>query len=241
MRRIYGKDRKYELAMITVKEDFDGAQLVKSDEPGGPANLPVFKLNLFQRIETDNYPYQLLTSCFVTRDDPRLFVKETHGSQEWCGNTFQEIVLSKEKTRDGAGRMELRWHSYWDGEADGERSFDIPANGLLEDALFITLRAAKLETGQEVPVRLFPSRISSKVGRPDWRDAVVVATGDETLEVGGEPIETQRIEVRHAAGARVDRFWIEKAFPRAVVRFEQPGLDGRSGMLKNRERYAYWR
>lgn len=232
-RTIYGKPRAYELAAVTVKEEFDPAQRVKSDRAEPPASLTVMKLNLVQRIETENYPYNFLTSVFVERADPRRFVKETHGSQEWCGNSFQELVA------DG-GALELRYHSYWDGEGDGTRRFERPADGVLEDALFLVLRAAKLEAGKAYPVKLFPSRISSKVGDPKWRPATIAEVGEEAVSVEGAPIEAVRVEVRHEGG-RVDSYWIEKAFPRSVVRFDQAGLDGRSGILKNRARYAYWR
>ncbi len=236
VRTIYGKPRRHELVAITVKEDLDPRLLVKSDDRAALDVRPVLKLNLFQRIETESYPYHFLTSVFVERADPRRFVKETSSSQEWCGNTFQELLAVDGETR-------LAFHSYWDGEGDGESRFPNPADGILEDGLLVALRAAKLAPGSEARVRLFPSRIDNKVtrhGSPAWTAATIAAVGEEIVETEAGALDTIRFEVRHEGG-RTDRYWVEKAPPRIVVRFDQSGLDGRSGTLKNRSRSAYWR
>lgn len=231
-RTIYGKVRKYEWISLTVKEEMDPRQFVKSDVPGAPGNLPVLKCNIVQRIETENYPYHFLTSVFVDRLDPRRCIKETSASQEWCGNTFQSIVTN------GAGAV-MHYHSYWDGEGDGSRDVGAPPGGVMEDALPLALRGSQLVPGVVYPFPMFPSRMSTKIAGAAWVVATVVLQGEETLRTPAGVIECERFEVS-LPGSRRDHYWIEKAMPRALVRFEQPGLDGRSGVLQSRERRAYW-
>ncbi|MBL8693049.1 MAG: hypothetical protein JNJ88_03040 [Planctomycetes bacterium] len=231
-RTIYGKERRFELVSVVVKEELDRKLLVKSDRPGAAENLEALKLNLTQRIETENYPYHFLTSVFVERADVRRFVKETNGSQEWCGNTFLEVLAAP------SGVL-LRWHSYWDGEGDGERTMERPANALLEDGLWLALRAAKLEAGKEHAVQLLPSRIQTRLGETSWVPATVVLAGREDVEVPAGKFTANRYEVRFSGG-RVDRYWVDHEMPHAMLKVEQPALQGRSAALRELKRWAYW-
>ena len=77
-KRIYGKLWNHEMVMITVKEDFNTAYYTKADYPyEGKDLLPVLKLNIFTKIQTQNYPYHYLVSVFVKKADVTYPVKMT--------------------------------------------------------------------------------------------------------------------------------------------------------------------
>lgn len=112
-RIVYEGKRNFQEQLITVAEDLDEETLVKSDNPKKSKTIPVFKLNIIQKFETENYPYSYMVSMFVDKKNVRQVVKLTMSAQEWNGNT----VKIYKKTGPLAGRLE--WYSYFDGEADG--------------------------------------------------------------------------------------------------------------------------
>lgn len=236
-RRVYTMDRAYETILITVKEDFDRDRAVKAEPPyEGRDLIAVLKLNVLSRIETDNYPYNYMTSLFVKRDDPRTLVKLTGSSQEWCGTTFKEIV-----THDGPPRMEF--HSYFDTQADGTYPIDLAGGALLEEQLFLVLRAADLERGKEYRIPVYGSLITNSAERPWTQMRSITLGADETLMTPAGPFAARRIDVKPAAEGGPDTvpqltFWIGKGSDRALVKFES--TDGRSLLLSRISRRDYW-
>ena len=229
-RTVYGKVRRFETVLITVKEDFNETFHVKADSPyEGKRLLPILKLNVASSIATENYPYHYLTSVFVRRDDVFRLVKLTNGSQEWCGNTFKLI-------RTWGDRPEFVFHSYWDGQGDGSYPLEWGEADLAEDQLPIALRGLPFKVGYRRGCRLIDTQISNQAGAPKPTDAEIRVVAEETVPSGAGRVPCWRVEVTRSGSTQ--RYWIEKAFPNILVKFESP--DGRSLFLKGRERRKYW-
>jgi hypothetical protein len=233
-RRVYGVDRGFETTLITVKEDFDSRLAVKADPPlEGRGLVTVLKLNIISRIQTENYPYNYLTSIFVRRDDPRRLVKMAGSSQEWCGTTFKEVV-----TWDGPTR--LIFHSYFDGQADGSHPMPLDGGALIDGQLLLVMRAASLEKGARHDVPLYDSLITNSVKAPVASPVSIVLAGDVEIPTPAGRFQTRRIDVLPASGSGqpLMSFWTEKTGRRALVKFE--AADGRSLLLREISRRDYW-
>lgn len=222
-RVIYNKKRRFEYTLITVKEDFNKAYDVKTDDYGRKDLFPVMKVNQFCRIPTDNYPYHFLTSLFFRREDPLLLHKLTSSSQEWCGNTFKAIFPV-------GNRLHYTYDSYWDGQGRGE--MDLDRDLLFEDQLPYTLRSLKFKAGLAFPAQVAGTLQTNKAGRPDIYPA------------------SFRVSAAQAAGRAVwqvsvllgpqkqNTYWFARDYPHVLVR--QQTWDGRTLELKEVKRYAYW-
>ena len=228
----YGKIESYEAVFIVTKEDFNPQLNVKADTPyAGKQLLPVLKFNAYHSYWTANYPYHFLLSAFVRRDDPSQLVKLTLGSQEWCGNTFKLVRPAS------AGRAQLVYHTYWDGEGDGTRALEVRAGDLYEDQLPVALRGLRFATGTEVRRRIVPSLIGNSArGGLEPVEAVMRVTGEETLATPAGRIAAWRVSVERTGLEQT--WWFEKAAPHMLVKMESS--DGRAWTLKSRTRKAYW-
>ena len=227
----YGKIETYEAVFIVVKEDFNPRLNVKADPPYEGKNLlPVLKLNAVHSYWTDNYPYHFLLSVFVRRADPSSLVKLTLGSQEWCGNTFKEVSTT-------AGRAELHFHSYFDGQGDATRPLDLRPGDLLEDQLPLVLRGLPFAPGLELRRRLLPSLISNSLRAPvEFRPATIKVEGEERLSTPGGNFPAWKVRLQ--AGDLEQTWWFEKATPHTLLKMES--TDGRAWLLKARMRKPYW-
>lgn len=229
VRPIYGAPRHYDLTMITVKEDFNRAYNVKTDDYDRTDLFTVLKVNLFTRIPTDNYPYHFLTSVFVPRDNIALVHKITSSSQEWCGTTFKHI------SRVGSG-VNYSWDSYWDGEGVGRMTLD--SSAYFEDQLFVTLRALQFREGLEASFTLYPSTMTSRARLLPSREATLRVVSDVIPDLQhGTNQSVWHVTVTQSEGPTLN-YWYGKDFPHVLYRFASS--DGRSMVLSNVQRVAYW-
>jgi hypothetical protein len=222
-RVIYGKPRQFEYIYILVKEDFNEEFNVKTDDYGRKDLFNVMKVNQFARIETDNYPYHLLSSLFYRRNIPASLHKATISSQEWCGNTF--------KTFNNSGNgYEYKYISYWDGQ--GEGSFDLPEKVLFEDQLPYSFRALNFRDGLNFNYNIVESQITNKATRPTIYNATVEVSDDS---LGDN--ETWLVLVK-LDDEKTNEYSFQKEYPNLMV--SQKTWDGRNMQLKSQERNAYW-
>jgi hypothetical protein len=226
----YDKVEEYQALLIVAKEEMteDG---VKAEPPyAGRDLLPVLKLNAVHGYWTDNYPYHLLVSVFVRRDDPRSLVKASAGRQEWCGNTFHLL--------DWRGaRARLHWHSYFDGYSDGETDPGLMRGDVTEDQLPLVLRGLRFAAGTRAAVRVLPSLLAPDAWKkPTPRPARIAVKGAERVTTGAGDVETWRVEVQGEAVRQT--WWLDGRRPHAVVKME--GADGTALLLRERTRKAYW-
>lgn len=233
-RTLYGVGRTFETVLITVKEDHDPRLGVKADPPHAGRDLvPVLKMNMLSRIQTENYPYDYMTSLFVRRDDPRAVTKLAQSSQEWCGTTFKEVVT-------WSGEPHLVHHSYFDGQADGRLPLPLGPGVYLEEQLFLLMRAALLEPGIDRRISVYESLVTNGARPPTLRQLIVSLAGRETVSTPAGTFTALRIEIRDPSAPQPPQmtFWIGDAGARALLRFE--AVDGRSLQLRRISRRDYW-
>ena len=217
---IYGQARSFENPMITVKEEFNEAFNVKTDDYDRADLFSVMKVNRFADIPTPNYPYHYLTSLFFKRDQPEQLHKMTHTGQEWCGNTFKQFEVN-------ASGYAYDYNSYFDDYGAGD--VEIDGNHFWwEDQLPYVLRALKFKAGLIFKKEVLNSQINTKTYRP------------ETEEVEFEIKDLDSLwQVSASFQKGVNIYQFEKEYPN-VMRSQQTWY-GYNMVLKEVSRYKYWR
>ena len=129
----YGEYREGEAVMIFVTEPFSKSKQVKLDNPTTtPDAISVLKMNFTRNFLTGIYPYSMMVSVFqpVELNKQILPLKTTTTSQEWCGHTFTQFNLKKNK-------YEVTLRSYFESEGDREIKLE---GAWLEDQLWNLIR-----------------------------------------------------------------------------------------------------
>ena len=218
---IYGKLRSFDNVFITVKEEFNEAFNVKTDDYSRDDLFSVMKVNKFLRLETENYPYHFLSSLFFKREKPEQLYKMTHTGQEWCGNTFKQF----EVTPIGYA---YDYNSYFDGYGDGFR--DLEGNDMLwEDQLSYVLRAIKFQDGLNFSKRVVDSQINTKTK--------VSKVYEANFEVS-EKDSVWQITATLEEG-KTNTYTFEKRYPYLMQ--SQKTWYGYNLKLNKVSRYQYWR
>jgi hypothetical protein len=218
--KIYGQARKFDNPIITVKEEFNEAFNVKTDDYQRKDLFSVMKVNRFADIETPNYPYHYLTSLFFKRNRPEQLHKMTHSGQEWCGNTFKQLELSP-------SGYQYDYNSYFDGYGDGQ--MEIKGNEMWwEDQLPYVLRALKFKDDLQFKKMLMNSQINTKTYPPQAQKASFTVT-----DLG----DLWQVEVQLEQGQ--NRYLFDKDYPHIMV--QQMTWYGYHMKLKKVSRYKYWR
>ena len=110
----YGSPREGNAVLIYVTEDFLPNVQVKANKKSKSTNT-VLKLNRTKKFLTGIYPYSIMTSVFSNLEQTKPLVKTTTSIQEWCGQTYLQL--------NRRGRLEVKSHSYFEGEADQNLRF----------------------------------------------------------------------------------------------------------------------
>lgn len=130
----YGEVHKGEAIMIFVTEPFSRSKQVKLDNwrDATPDNVSVMKLNFTKKFLTGIYPYSMMTSTFlpVQYSQYPSALKVTTSSQEWCGHTFTQLNLKKDK-------YQIQLYSYFESEGDQKAEIN---STILEDELWTRIR-----------------------------------------------------------------------------------------------------
>ena len=231
-RVIYGKVREFETTMIVVKETLGKVSRVKQDTPHS-MDPPIdgMKLNLVQRIETENYPYHYLVNVLMKRSEPFGIFKQSVSSQEWCGTTFQQI-------NHMGGAWKYWWDSYWQGEAHGFRIFSLAPN--TEESLLLSLRSVEWSKGVEFDIPVVWRMHKNRAVATDPIATTVSCV--ERSEVAGPKGKTScwKIVARAEQQGKSYQatYWVADAAPYLLLRFE--GSEGRKLQLKSSSRRIYW-
>jgi len=227
--RIYGKNRTYDCIYITVKEVFNEAYNVKTDDYSRTDLFDVIKVNRFERIETEQYPYHYTSNLFFKRNDALKLHKMTVSSQEWCGSTFKTFAPLQNNTG-----YRIQYHSYWDGEGEGEKIQE--GDFLFEDQLPFTLRMMQLSQGLQFNARFMATQVNAKVG-PIYADLAIFRVGSTSYTLNETEIEAWKVNVQLDL-ERANIYIIEKAHPNRLLAINT--WDQRNLKLKEIKRYAYW-
>lgn len=238
----YAAQRTGTAVAITVTEPFSWEPRVKA---GGPGTFGVVKLNLVEDFPTGLYDYNLMTSAFVAAEPVRGLpagapVKLTFTAQEWCGHAFQQATFFPES-------VEHAGFSYFEGEAEEARSFDVSGPVLAEDALFLWARglaAPAVGPGGETEAALYRSAAVVRLGHvPQAVDSATLgrAADTETIDSAIGAVEVRQASVRVSRRGAPDAdytFWVEEAAPHRVLRWERN--DGYTAELVGVDRMPYW-
>jgi hypothetical protein len=234
----YGSVRPGSAVLVFVTEDFADGPRVKSDSPKpAGAAYPVLKLNHLRDFQTGIYDYSTMTSVFARVAPGWPVRKVSFSSREWCGHVFHQLLPGK----DGLAGV---FHSYFEGEADGQDALPLPGDGVYEDALPILLRGL---TGEYLPaggsrvVPYLPSLFSTRMAHRR------LAWGKAKISREASPVEVQvpagrfrafLYTVAEESGART-AWSIEEAPPHRLLR--RSSDNGEEAALLGSTRQAYWR
>ena len=224
----YGELRKGSATLITVTETFLEKEKVKgSGSSSSAGNLPVMKFAQIRDYQTGVYDYNLMSTSFIALQarggrPSGAPIKISFGAQEWCGHVYHQLLFDDQQ-------VESELHSYFEGEADQEKSFSAPVEAVAEDSL------------------IFHSRgLSRKFS--DGEDITILGSL-ETARLKHQPLKVLKAKVKigEKDGARIhsysyDSSWLnvftEKEWPHKVLGWEKS--NGEKATLKSTVRKKYW-
>ena len=165
----YGEIRKGDAVLIFVTEEFLVDKQVKSEQGKVPGAVPVLKLNFIKKFKTGIYPYSIMSSMFTPVELTKYpkTLKVTTSIQEWCGHTFTQINLRKNK-------YQVMIRSYYMDEADRNDSLE---DVQLEDNIWALIRIApdSLATGD---IEIIPGSQFSRLKHIDQKKQNATASLD---------------------------------------------------------------
>ena len=210
----YGEIHKGNAVLIFVTEDFSKKKHVKLDnsQQAGNDAVNVLKLNFTKKFTTGIYPYSMMMSSFKpvsVSSYPNTF-KVTATSQEWCGHTFTQLDLEKD-------RYEGHLFSYF--ESEGSESKISLQNVLLEDEIWNTIRLDfnLLPTGN---VNIIPGLLSQRLSHNDL--TVLSATASLLDAEGDQKIYT----IEYENPKRTLKIFFQSQFPYQIKSWEDTHISG---------------
>ena len=178
-----------------------------------------------------------MTSVFVRVASGFPVRKVSFSSREWCGHVWHQLLPGK----DGVAGV---FHSYFEGEADGQDALPMPDGGVFEDALPILLRGLQgeyLRAGESRSVAYLPSLFASRMAhrRLAWGKATVArAAAPLEVKVPAGTFSAMVYTVAPEGGAK-STWTFEAAWPHRLLRRSTD--DGEEAALLGSSRQPYWR
>jgi hypothetical protein len=200
------------------------------------------KLNLVEDFSTGIYDYNLLTSTFVAlaavNGRPSgSATKVSFSSQEWCGNAYGQLLFD-------SGSARWTGHSYFDGEADQQRTLVVPNEALSADAVFLWARgfaAPLLAPGEKREVPLVRSIENARLRHKPVEMLKATLTRDASPTHIAVPAGSFEVDRRTAeiSGGAAWTIWVETAEPHRIVQWETS--EGEKATLLASDRLEYWK
>ncbi len=164
-----------EVVLVFVTEDFLKDKQVKNDRYSNPNSIGILKTNKIKRFTTGIYDYSIMTSVFTPTERSKYphTLKTTCASQDWCGQTYQQLNLEKNKYKSTL-------HSYFEDEADDISYSEV---AVLEDELLPLIRI----NPDLLPVGKFKMIPSSEYLRLRHRPFGMVNAVGSQVEFTGNP------------------------------------------------------
>lgn len=239
----YGQPREGTAVAIFVTEDFSDALRVKAD-PGKHAQtdvVPVMKLNLVRDFQTGIYDYNTLTSTFVrtepTGDVSWPLMKTSFSSQEWCGHVYMQWLARGTKLVGTS-------HSYFDGEADATPELELPAGGVVEDAVPILVRGLRgdwLAPGATRKIAFLRSQLRTRLLHvpAKWGEAAVSrAPSSSDVKTALGTLRAFTYTVAETNGDTTT-YTVEEAWPHRLLAWKSSS--GESARIRGSARLEYWK
>jgi hypothetical protein len=235
----YGEQRTGEAVLVFVTETFTDAARVKSD--GGHSDeFTAMKLNDMRDFQTGIYDYHLMTSTFIDLSGERPLgqpVKVSFSMQEWCGHQYAQWVSHGTK-------WSYELHSYWDGEADQQKTLSIPEGAIFGDSLPMVLRGVMgelLAAGDRVEVPFMERTMDLRFARrePTWGRAKIHRSKESTTfetPLGEFLADTFRVDW---GSSQWIEYRIEPTGDRRLLGWESS--TGERAVLTGTTRSQYWK
>ena len=239
----YGQLREGTAVAIFVTEDFSDALRVKADPGKHPKSdvVPVMKVNLVRDFQTGIYDYNTMTSTFLRTefggDAFWPLMKTSFSSEEWCGQVYMQWLPHGTKL-DGTS------HSYFDGEADATTELELPAGGVLEDALPILVRGLRgdwLAAGATKKVPFLRSQLHTRLLHvpAKWGEATVSrAPSSAPVKSALGTLRAFTYTVAEDGGDTIT-FTVEEAYPHRLLAWKSSS--GESAHILGSARLEYWK
>ncbi|MCU1280869.1 MAG: hypothetical protein JWM53_4415 [bacterium] len=239
----YGQPREGTAVAIFVTEDFSDTLRVKAD-PGKHAKsdvVPVIKLNLVRDFQTGIYDYNTMTSTFLRTEfggrDYWPLMKTSFSSQEWCGHVYMHWIPR-------GARLTGVSHSYFDGEADQTPELELPAGGVLEDALPVLVRGLRgdwLPPGATRQVPFLRSQLRTRLLHvpAKWGDATVSRSPSSSeVKTALGTLRAFSYTVAETGGDTIT-FTVEEPAPHRLLAWKSSS--GESARILGSARLEYWK
>ncbi len=234
----YQEMRSGRAVLIYVTEDLNKETSIKAESliPEDDV-IYVMKLNHIIRFNTGIYDYSVMSSVFsdvVGTYWPFALRKVTMTSQDWCGHTFDEVIIN-------ANNIKGRINSYFERDSLTTYSIPVSSNFLSGDGLLIRIRELNgewLKPDQRVPISLFPSLWGIRLRGLERKinDATLIKGLAENIEVGSEVFSTHKWTLTY--GKIWQKYWVEREYPHRIVAWQFS--DGEKAALIETERLSYW-
>ncbi len=211
----YGEIHPGNAVLVFVTEPFSKSKQVKFDnaQNNSKDQMSVLKLNATRKFNTGIYPYSTMQSIFTPIEINKYpnTIKTTTSSQEWCGHTFQQINLEKNKYRSTL-------HSYF--ESEGDQVIQLKKT-LLEDEIWnrIRINPSTLPTGN---IDLIPSSLYARLKH---KPTQVESAAASLINMENDASKMQyRIDYKNMDRSLSIQF--EKAFPHKIIGWEESYSSG---------------
>jgi len=211
----YGELHSGYSVLVFVTEDFSEQKHVKLDSPerAGSDRVKILKLNRIKKFDTGIYRYSMMDSVFTPVDINRHpnTLKVSSSSQEWCGNTFNQLNLKN-------GGYEVESYSYF--ESEGDRNFDL-GKEFLEDELWTRIRIdpSSLPQGE---IKIIPGTMASRLTHRELSVQTAIAT---LTQNPGDPA-LMNYKLSYPGSGRSMLITFDKEFPYEIVSWEESYKSG---------------
>ena len=237
----YGEKRSGHVVTIFVTETLSHKSRVKTNQPQDGNHYPVMKLNLIKDFQTGIYDYNTMLSAFVTlQANDHLpighITKVSFSSQEWCGHVYHQLLFSR-------GKIHETSHSYFQDEADADRTFKSPPRLMSEDSILLWARGMsgpRLQPGEQAIVPMINSLYRARLDHVKLQTTRATLTRHPNKESLTTPAGTFSVN-RYAVSIEGGQSWtilVDDVFPHHIIAWENSA--GEKAQLQGLFRESYW-
>ncbi|MGE0567095.1 MAG: hypothetical protein AB7O73_04040 [Bacteroidia bacterium] len=218
----YGEMHEGSAVTIFVTEDFSASKHVKLDNPQSAGNdaVNVLKLNLTKKFNTGIYPYSMMLSVFkpVNTSKWEHLIKLTASSQEWCGHTFTQVDIGKDKTK-------AKLYSYFESEGDQEKELPLV---WMEDEIWTQIRISPsgLPIGN---IKMIPGLLQQRLLHSNVQAEEAITSLSKISETPswlGTEKQLMSYSIQYKNQQRMLTIYFSENFPHAIAGWEESYPDG---------------